>query len=265
MFKYDDFYLLCHKLWSIYLQFESIEEFVNDSMKLTGKSVINTFKSTFGTINGFPDSKSKSACKRLNLLFRWMNRKDSIVDFGRWDLIENKDLIIPLDTHVINMAHELGFIDQPKESYKTAVEITEKLKSIFPEDPMKGDFALFGYSVNKNTKSKKVSEMSIQEVILTELFFENTFKTLNEFWDERENARRSAGLKKQILKSHVIDELHNNGYWEPGVFILLFTKVFNKSNVDLSRAKRDFVIAVGNGILKSTIEKLIEDEKKGNN
>lgn len=30
---------------------------------------------------------------------------------------------------------------------KTAVEITNAMREIFPNDPIKGDFALFGYSV----------------------------------------------------------------------------------------------------------------------
>ena len=31
---------------------------------------------------------------------------------------------------------------------KVACELTEKLRKIFPEDPLKGDFALFGYGIN---------------------------------------------------------------------------------------------------------------------
>lgn len=31
---------------------------------------------------------------------------------------------------------------------KTALEITDAMREIWPEDPAKGDFALFGYGVN---------------------------------------------------------------------------------------------------------------------
>jgi hypothetical protein len=30
----------------------------------------------------------------------------------------------------------------------TAIRLTKTLAEIFPEDPLKGDFALFGYGVN---------------------------------------------------------------------------------------------------------------------
>ncbi|MCI6315727.1 MAG: DUF2400 family protein, partial [Spirochaetia bacterium] len=33
-------------------------------------------------------------------------------------------------------------------SYKTAVKITEALKEVWPEDPCRGDFALFGLGVD---------------------------------------------------------------------------------------------------------------------
>jgi hypothetical protein len=32
---------------------------------------------------------------------------------------------------------------------KTAVELTGKLKEVFPDDPVKGDFALFGLGVDE--------------------------------------------------------------------------------------------------------------------
>ena len=43
---------------------------------------------------------------------------------------------------------ELGLTNRNTADMKTALEITEKLKKIFPQDPSLGDFALFGYGVN---------------------------------------------------------------------------------------------------------------------
>ena len=60
-----------------------------------------------------------------------------------------RQLIIPLDTHVHQISLELGLTQQRTATLKTALEITEALSHIFPDDPCLGDFALFGYDINK--------------------------------------------------------------------------------------------------------------------
>ena len=90
-----------------------------------------------------------SAAKRLAMFMRWMVRDDGIVDLGIWKSISKKDLIIPLDTHVHKMALELGITRRKSADLKTAMEITEYMKTVFPDDPLLGDFALFGYGVNR--------------------------------------------------------------------------------------------------------------------
>ena len=83
------------------------------------------------------------------MFLRWMVRKESPVDLGLWnDIIDQRTLIMPLDTHVIQEANRLGLIKTKSTSMKIACELTEKLRKIFPEDPLKGDFALFGYGIN---------------------------------------------------------------------------------------------------------------------
>ncbi|MCF0177251.1 MAG: DUF2400 family protein, partial [Bacteroidales bacterium] len=63
-----------------------------------------------------------------------------------------KELIIPLDVHVHRVALEMGLTKRKSADAKTAAEITEKLKQIFPNDPCLGDFALFGYGVTHKKK-----------------------------------------------------------------------------------------------------------------
>ncbi len=90
-----------------------------------------------------------SPCKRVCMFLRWMVRSDSPVDLGLWrDMIDPATLIIPLDTHVMQQAHRLGLLQKVTASMRTAVHLTERLADIFPGDPVKGDFALFGYGVN---------------------------------------------------------------------------------------------------------------------
>ncbi|MBN1968459.1 MAG: TIGR02757 family protein [Candidatus Delongbacteria bacterium] len=89
-----------------------------------------------------------SSCKRINMFLRWMVRK-SEVDFGIFDFYNKSDLLIPLDTHVARISRELGLTSRKQNDMKTAVEITESLKKIDESDPIKYDFALFGYGINK--------------------------------------------------------------------------------------------------------------------
>jgi uncharacterized protein (TIGR02757 family) len=83
------------------------------------------------------------------MFLRWMVRQNSPVDLGIWTWFDSKDLIIPLDTHVIQQSVKYGLIEKnAASSLKTALLITEQLKLIWPNDPCKGDFALFGEGVN---------------------------------------------------------------------------------------------------------------------
>lgn len=94
-----------------------------------------------------------SASKRIHMFLRWMVRRNSPVDSGLWNWYSPADLIIPLDTHVIQEAEKLGLIPEKSAgSIKTAMKITEQLKEIWPEDPCKGDFALFGLGVDSENK-----------------------------------------------------------------------------------------------------------------
>lgn len=90
-----------------------------------------------------------SACKRLNLFLKWMVRKDDAgVDLGLWaDEITSRDLICPIDVHVHNTALKLCLItDKQKVNWKTAESLTEQLRIICPDDPVRLDYGLFGLS-----------------------------------------------------------------------------------------------------------------------
>jgi uncharacterized protein (TIGR02757 family) len=65
---------------------------------------------------------------------------------GLWSgFISKETLVIPLDTHVLSQAKHLGLLDSTSASMAVAVKLTEKMKNVFPGDPLKGDYALFGY------------------------------------------------------------------------------------------------------------------------
>lgn len=91
---------------------------------------------------------TQSACKRVCMFLRWMVRDGSPVDLGLWSgFIDRRTLIMPLDTHVLCQSRRLGLITCSSASMGTARRLTEKLATVFPDDPLRGDFALFGYGV----------------------------------------------------------------------------------------------------------------------
>lgn len=89
--------------------------------------------------------KGGSACKRLNLMLRWLCRQDGIVDLGVWHNLTPDKLMIPLDVHVARIGRELGLITRKSNDRKTVEELTQRLADFDPKDPCKYDFALFGY------------------------------------------------------------------------------------------------------------------------
>lgn len=89
-----------------------------------------------------------SACKRLNMFLRWMVRQDdSGVDFGLWEKIKPAQLLIPLDVHVDRVARQFGLLERKQTDWKSVIELTNNLKQLDANDPVKYDFALFGIGV----------------------------------------------------------------------------------------------------------------------
>lgn len=90
-----------------------------------------------------------SANKRVHMFLRWMVRQNSPVDLGLWDWYSPADLLVPLDTHVIQEAVRLGLLPEKSAgTARTARLLTRTLRKIWPDDPCRGDFALFGLGVD---------------------------------------------------------------------------------------------------------------------
>jgi uncharacterized protein (TIGR02757 family) len=87
-----------------------------------------------------------SACKRMNMFLRWMTRKDEI-DFGFYQWLGKENLVIPLDVNVSRAARKLGLTRRKTDNWKTAVEITDKLRLLDPFDPVKYDVPMFLYGI----------------------------------------------------------------------------------------------------------------------
>ena len=124
----------------------------------TIESMLTGFHHYFFSLEHIPERTRKhiaspakgSACKRLNMFLRWMVRKDQHgVDFGIWKTISPSNLICPLDLHVARVARILGLLKpagnkEQNPGWETAIALTDYLRTLDSEDPVKYDFALFG-------------------------------------------------------------------------------------------------------------------------
>lgn len=131
-------------------EYGSIGNFVN-SNSTDGHSAVCAITKYFSAkgIKTIIPKNASSACKRVCMFLRWMVRDGSPVDLGLWrGFIDKRTLIMPMDTHVVQEALKLGLISSKAGSMSTAIKLTRRLVEIFPDDPLKGDFALFGYGVN---------------------------------------------------------------------------------------------------------------------
>ncbi len=154
----DTLYFL-HFLQQHYQQYNSLEDAFVRTISPSDPTIeqgLTGFNHYFSTSPFFPDRTRKhiatparqSACKRLNMFLRWMVRQDAYgVDFGLWKRIRPAQLVCPCDVHVERVARHLGLITRPKADWQTALELTENLRLLDPNDPVKYDFALFGLGV----------------------------------------------------------------------------------------------------------------------
>jgi uncharacterized protein (TIGR02757 family) len=90
----------------------------------------------------FFTSPETGACKRLNMFLRWMVRPNDGVDFGLWRFLTPSELVIPLDTHIFRIGRHLGWTFRRTPGWRAANDITQVLRTVCPEDPIRYDFAL---------------------------------------------------------------------------------------------------------------------------
>jgi uncharacterized protein (TIGR02757 family) len=135
---------------------EGLSGFVAELLAIDTSPVYGKDVRPAGLRQLFSSPENGSACKRANLFLRWMVR-DRDIDFGLWKGVAKNRLIIPLDTHIARISRCLGFTARKSQDWKTAVEVTEALKKIDPEDPLKYDFALCHHGISGVCKGMRES------------------------------------------------------------------------------------------------------------
>ena len=120
-FSYDDFYKLCESMRLVYEGYSCIGQKMSVYKNCRYDQAM---RQMFGHCNGSPSLFSPSAAKRINMFLRWMVRKDD-VDVGVWShVLDKSKLLIPVDTHVMRIAVELGITSQKTANEKAMLEIT---------------------------------------------------------------------------------------------------------------------------------------------
>ncbi len=158
-----DISLLLYYLRQIYEQHRTLGGFylagysskdtnIESSLSKFIERILKLDCSPFYSIGGLPKNAgvryflsspaNKSACKRMNLFLRWMVRNEDDIDPGIWTEISPSQLILPLDTHTARICRYIGLTERKNTSWKMALEVTENLKLLAPDDPVKYDFAI---------------------------------------------------------------------------------------------------------------------------
>ena len=157
-YSYDDMQVFFGELAEVLNTAGSLGEYVRTAVVDAKNTVVEPVETTadISTLISatFPNSAivpkgRSSANKRIHMFLRWMVRRNSPVDLGLWEWADPASLIIPLDVHVMQEAAKLGLIPEgAAASRKTAECLTAALAEVFPGDPCRGDFALFGLGVD---------------------------------------------------------------------------------------------------------------------
>lgn len=119
----------------------ALESFSQRACALNLKDVYGRVPAKPGVHYFFARPSRGGACKRLNLFLRWMVRHDA-VDLGVWKRVRPAQLVVPLDTHVIRVGRCLRLTKYASPGWRMAADITNSLRALDPEDPVKYDFSL---------------------------------------------------------------------------------------------------------------------------
>ena len=154
----EEIFLFLKKLYSSNSSLEELFRYgyetkdFHQMLKVVTDYFYSNMENTFGAKYLIPDANKNGAMKRVNMLLRWLVR-DGVVDLGVWKFIDKSELLIPLDTHVARISREMNLLKRNSNDFKAVKELTNELKIFDKNDPVKYDFAMFGYGID-NPKSK---------------------------------------------------------------------------------------------------------------
>ncbi len=162
---------------------EALDRFVATLWKHDLRPFVGQIRPTRRLLHLVASPGGQSACKRLNLFARWMVRPADGVDLGLWPVAPSL-LVIPLDTHVHRIARFLGLTRRTDLSWKTAEEITARLRHLDPDDPVKFDFALSHLGISGDCPAHRDAEKCARCPL----------RPICRMWDRPANSARRSGV-----------------------------------------------------------------------
>ncbi|MCR5765071.1 MAG: TIGR02757 family protein [Treponema sp.] len=147
-YSYQDMHVFFDELRSILMAAPSLGDYFEKEWLDKRGNLYDLISAAFPKSKIVPKGKS-SANKRIHMFLRWMVRQKSPVDLGLWSWYPQSKLLIPLDVHVMQEAIKMGLLpEKAAPSHKTDLMLTECMKKVFPEDPCRADYSLFGLGVS---------------------------------------------------------------------------------------------------------------------
>lgn len=124
--------------------FNALEKFSQTLKEAAGPRVTSR-----GFLYFFPSPSAGSACKRLNMFLRWMARAPDGIDLGIWKKVSLAKLVIPLDVHIFRFAQRYKLSPYKTTNWNMAWDVTDFLRHLDPQDPLKYDFPVCHYGMEK--------------------------------------------------------------------------------------------------------------------
>lgn len=149
-YSYEDMHVFFEELRSILMTAPSLGDYFEKEWLDKGGNLSDLISAAFPKSKIVPKGKS-TANKRIHMFLRWMVRQKSPVDLGIWSWYPQSQLLIPLDVHVMQEAVKMGLLsEKAAPSHKTDLMLTECMEKVFPDDPCRADYSLFGLGVSSD-------------------------------------------------------------------------------------------------------------------
>lgn len=158
-FNDTDLLYFVHFLHHHYTRYATLETAFTAGMLSNDATTENALKNFFNYFFSLEDAPRRTrkhiasparnaTCKRLSMFLRWMVRRDDCgVDFGIWKNISPAQLVCPIDVHVARVAARFKLLQRKQIDWQAALDLTNCLRTLDPNDPVKYDFALFALGV----------------------------------------------------------------------------------------------------------------------
>lgn len=141
---------VCHALRMLYGEYDSIHDLLQQNAdNMSFETMFMNLVTLFAPAS-LGNPRNASSCKRINLLLRWMVRKDD-VDFGLWQThkIQPSNLYAVMGAETSRIAKKMGLITFPAHTWQSTLELTSIYRQWDETDPLKYDLVFTSKFINQ--------------------------------------------------------------------------------------------------------------------